>query len=179
MKRLFAAMAVMMLVPTIPAVCCAESYQNIETLREQSPKEVVFDCKDQYGRNIYIDANVIIPEVECVPIVVVEKPKYEDCEIGRVCGQYADATEEDGAKRFMYSDNGFDYDIQIFTIGNTDVSILCDPSDSKGAFDNNEEIPSGKTLCSSDVEDDETIQKGMESITKSPFVERDPAEKEA
>ena len=75
---------------------------------------MVFDCKDQYGRNIYIDANVIIPEVECVPIVVVEKPKYEDCEIGRVCGQYADATEEDGAKRFMYSDNGFDYDIQIF-----------------------------------------------------------------
>ena len=142
MKRLFAAMAAMMLVPTIPAVCCAESYQNIETLREQSPKKVVFDCKDQYGRNIYIDANVIIPEVECVPIVVVEKPKYEDCEIGRVCGQYADATEEDGAKRFMYSDNGFDYDIQIFTIGNTDVSILCDPSDSKGAFDNNEEIPS-------------------------------------
>ena len=165
MKRLFAAMAAMMLVPTIPAVCCAESYQNIETLREQSPKEVVFDCKDQYGRNIYIDTNVIIPEVECVPIVVVEKPKYEDCEIGRVCGQYADATEEDGAKRFMYSDNGFDYDIQIFTIGNTDVSILCDPSDSKGAFDNNEEIPSGKTFCSSDVEDDETIQKGMERIT--------------
>ena len=124
MKRLFAAIAAMMLVPTIPAVCCAESYQNIETLREQSPKEVVFDCKDQYGRNIYIDTDVIIPEVECVPIVVVEKPKYEDCEIGRVCGQYADATEEDGAKRFMYSDNGFDYDIQIFTIGNTDVSIL-------------------------------------------------------
>ena len=167
MKRLFAAMAAMMLVPTIPAVCCAESYQNIETLREQSPKEVVFDCKDQYGRNIYIDADVIIPEVECVPIVVVEKPKYENCEIGRVCGQYADATEEDGAKRFMYSDNGFDYDIQIFTIGNTDVSILCDPSDSKGAFDNNEEIPSGKTFCSSNVEDDETIQKGMESITKN------------
>ena len=167
MKRLFAAIAVMMLVPTIPAVCCAESYQNIETLREQSLKEVIFDCKDQYGRNIYIDTDVIIPEVECVPIVVVEKPKYEDCEIGRVCGQYADATEEDGAKRFMYSDNGFDYDIQIFTIGNTDVSILCDPSDSKGAFDNNEEIPSGKTFCSSDVEDDETIQKGMESITKN------------
>ena len=67
MKRLFAAMAVMMLVPTIPAVCCAESYQNIETLREQSQKEVVFDCKDQYGRNIYIDTDVIIPEVECVP----------------------------------------------------------------------------------------------------------------
>ena len=93
MKRLFAAMAAMMLVPTIPAVCCAESYQNIETLREQSPKKVVFDCKDQYGRNIYIDTDVIIPEVECVPIVVVEKPKYEDCEIGRVCGLYADATE--------------------------------------------------------------------------------------
>ena len=167
MKRLFAAIAAMMLVPTIPAVCCAESYQNIETLREQSPKEVVFDCKDQYGRNIYIDTDVIIPEVECVPIVVVEKPKYEDCEIGRVCGQYADATEEDDAKRFMYSDNGFDYDIQIFTMGNTDVSILCDPSDSKGAFDNNEEIPSGKTFCSGDVEDDETIQKGMESITKN------------
>lgn len=167
MKKIFAVLCALLLVPTIPAVCCAESYQNIETLREQSPKEVVFDCKDQYGRNIYIDANVIIPEVECVPIVVVEKPKYEDCEIGRVCGQYADATEEDGAKRFMYSDNGFDYDIQIFTIGNTDVSILCDPSDSKGAFDNNEEIPSGKTLCSSDVEDDETIQKGMESITKN------------
>ena len=167
MKKMFAALCALLLVPTIPAVCCAESYQNIETLREQSTKEVVFDCKDQYGRNIYIDTDVIIPEVECVPIVVVEKPKYEDCEIGRVCGQYADATEEDGAKRFMYSDNGFDYDIQIFTIGNTDVSILCDPSDSKGAFDNNEEIPSGKTFCSSNVEDDETIQKGMESITKN------------
>ena len=114
MKKIFAVLCALLLAPTIPAVCCAESYQNIETLREQSPKEVVFDCKDQYGRNIYIDANVIIPEVECVPIVVVEKPKYEDCEIGRVCGQYADATEEDGAKRFMYSDNGFDYDIQIF-----------------------------------------------------------------
>ena len=37
----------------------------------------------------------------------------------------------------------------------------------KRAFDNNEEIPSGKTFCSSDVEDDETIQKGMESITKN------------
>ena len=39
MKRLFAAIAVMMLVPTIPAVCCAESYQNIETLRDACPLE--------------------------------------------------------------------------------------------------------------------------------------------
>ena len=47
MKKMFAALCALLFVPTIPAVCCAESYQNIETLREQSPKEVVFDCKDQ------------------------------------------------------------------------------------------------------------------------------------
>ena len=58
MKRLFAAMAAMMLVPTIPAVCCAESYQNIETLREQNPKEVVFDCKDQYGKMCIRDSAI-------------------------------------------------------------------------------------------------------------------------
>ena len=99
MKKMFAVLCTLLLVPTIPAVCCAESYQNIETLREQSPKEVAFDCKDQYGRNIYIDADVFI--------------------FGFFNNHYGDATEEDGAKRFMYSDNGFDYDIQIFTIGNT------------------------------------------------------------
>ena len=41
MKKMFAVLCALLLVPTIPAVCCAESYQNIETLREQSPKEVV------------------------------------------------------------------------------------------------------------------------------------------
>ena len=56
MKRLFAAMAAMMLVPTIPAVCCAESYQNIETLREQSPKKVVFDCINDRSTGLGIPA---------------------------------------------------------------------------------------------------------------------------
>ncbi len=42
LKEIFAVLCALLLVPTIPAVCCAESYQEHKTLREQSPKEVVY-----------------------------------------------------------------------------------------------------------------------------------------
>ena len=44
----------------VPFTCNAEGYQNIETLREQNPNKVVFDCKDKYGRNIYINSDAKI-----------------------------------------------------------------------------------------------------------------------
>ena len=37
----------------------------------------------------------------------------------------------------------------------------------KGRLTITKKSPAEKTFCSSDVEDDETIQKGMESITKN------------
>lgn len=165
-KRMRSAFVLVVLM-LVPFVCNAEGYQSIETIREQTPNKIVFDCKDKYGRNIYINSDVIIPEIESVPIVAVEKPKYENCEIYNICSKYGSEAEEDGAKHFVYNDNEFSYDIHIFIEGNTDISIICDPSDSKEAFYNNEEIPVGKTLCSSEAEDKATIKKEMEKIASN------------
>lgn len=88
-------------------------------------------------------------------------------EIYNICSKYGSEAEEDGAKHFVYNDNEFSYDIHIFIEGNTDISIICDPSDSKEAFYNNEEIPVGKTLCSSEAADNAIIKKEMEKITSN------------
>lgn len=77
MKRLFAAMAVMMLVPTLASA--GGEMVSVTELREQveTRGRWTADYTDQYGRVVHVDIKPIMDQYGAVPINSCEKGKRD------------------------------------------------------------------------------------------------------
>ena len=111
MKRLFAAMAVMMLVPTLASA--GGEMISVTELREQveTRGRWTADYTDQYGRVVHVDIKPIMDQYGAVPIILAKKVNAID-EI--ILPENAIQREENGYIVAQVEENGRETE---FTIG--------------------------------------------------------------
>ena len=156
MKKFLTVLCALLLVPTLATansnmVSISELRQQVGAMGRWTQTYI-----DQKGRTVDVDISPILPDIEAVPVITVQKPENARQNVDRVrASSMTTEKYEDDAIVVDYAnaDTGDQMKIQFFEITDQMIRIEYQNTKTKMQSDPNAfEATSGRAICSNEVD---------------------------
>lgn len=156
MKKFLTVLCALLLVPTLATA--NSNMVSISELRQQvgAMGRWIQTYTDQKGRTVDVDISPILPDIEAVPVITVQKPENARQSVDRVCipSMTTEKYEDDAiVVDYANADTGDQMKIQFFEITDQMIRIEYQNTKTKMQSDPNAfETTSGRAICSNEVD---------------------------
>ena len=156
MKKLLTMVCTLLLMPTLATanskmVSISELRQQVEAMGRWTQTYT-----DQKGRTVDVDISPILPDIEAVPVITVQKPENARQSVDGVCipSMTTEKYEDDAiVVDYTNADTGEQMTIQFFEITDQMIKINYQNTKTKMQSDPNAfETTSGRAICSNEVD---------------------------